>query len=389
MGTAGRRIAANALLAAAAGCLAPAPSRDVVRRDSAGVVIVENRVPASPRGGWRLDIAAARPIDIPSLDGESRAAAVAMLPGGGFAVADAGGRIAWFDRRGRRTRSVALAEHPTLGALYARSTGALVAWDADRLAALDVGADGSPSSVRSYETSLPPGTVMPLGAFGDGSLLMSVRDARIFQVADEPGRDTVAVLRLGPRNAHAGVFSIPGPEELTWGGAGGAIRIPAPFGREVRVAVSGDRAWVADGVRGELRAYDAAGRLRAIVRAPIRGDPVDSAEVARWRERLRRLARGYVQDDARARLEGSLVIPDTWPPFAALLAGPHGELWVRAGGAPDGDARWNVFAMGGRWLSELVVPTRLDLAAVGEGYVIARERQAEAAGRLVSVPLLR
>lgn len=376
------RIAAAALLAGAWGCAAGPPQGDTVRRDSAGIAMVENRAPASPRA-WRLDVAAARPIDLPAAD--AGAAAVAVLLGGGFVIADDRGSLAWFDRRGKATRSAVLPEEPAVGALYAGAEGGLVGWDGNRMAVLGVGADGSPGGARSYEAALPAGSVLPLGAFADGSLLVSVRDARTFRVSDQPGRDTLSLLRLEPGGRSRQILSVAGPEQLTWGGAGGAVRIAIPFARAAAVAVAGDRVWVADAERGELRAHDASGRPRTVVRAPIRGDAVDSADVAAWRDRLRRLARGYLTGEGLRRLEGSLALPDSWPPFTALLAGPRGELWVRGGSAPASDARWNVFDATGRWLGTLAVPARFELAAAGEDFVILRERASGSGNRLVLV----
>lgn len=371
-----------ALLAAAAGCAAAAPG-DAARRDSAGVAIVESRAPAWGRGeGWRLDTARAVVLDV------TPAGAVAVFSGGAFAAADERGGIAWHDRAGKTTRTAAIPGSPPVAALFATAGGGLVAWDGDRLAVVDVGADGRSGPPRSYEAALPRGSVAPLGAFGDGSVLVSVRDAATFQLSTLPARDTVAVFRLGPAGAHARILSIPGPEELTWGGAGGgAVRMDAPFARGAFAAVTGDRVWVADALRTELRAYDAAGRLRTLVRAPIRGDSAAARDVAGWRERLRRLAHASLTDEEFRRLQGSLQVPSTWPPFAALLTAPNGELWVRAGSAPGSAARWNVFDAGARWLGEVRVPASLELSAVGDGYVIATERRAGAEDRSVLVPL--
>jgi hypothetical protein len=370
------------LVAAAAGCAAAAPDH-TARRDSAGVAMVESRAPAWGRGGgWRLDTAGAVPL------GVVPAGAVAVFPGGAFAVADERGAVAWRDRAGKTTRTAALPGSPPAAALFATAGGGLVAWDADLLAAVDVGTDGRSRPPRSYEAALPRGSVAPLGAFGDGSVLVSVRDAATFQLSTLPARDTVAVFRLGPAGAHARILSIPGPEELTWGGAGGgAVRMDAPFARNAFATVTGDRVWVADALRLELRAYDAAGRLRTLVRAPVRGDSAAARDVAGWRERLRRLAHASLTDEEFRRLDTSLQVPATWPPFAALLAAPTGELWVRAGSAPGNAARWNVFDATGRWLGELRIPASLELSAVGDGYVIATEHRASAEDRSVLVPL--
>jgi hypothetical protein len=278
-----------------------------------------------------------------------------------------------------------------VAALFATAGGGLVAWDAERLAAVEIGEDGRPGAARSYEAAFPHASVAPLGALADGSLLVSARAGRaIFQIAPGPTRDTVPLFRLGPAGAHARILSIPGPEEVTWEAAGGgAVRVSTPFAREVFAAASGDRVWVADGLRAELRGYDAAGRLRQVVRGPLRGDPVGAADAARWRERMRRLAHGRLAGEELRRLQASLVVPDSWPPFAGLLAGPGGELWARAGGAPGSPARWNVFDAAGRWRGEVRVPARFELAAAGDGYVIATEHRAEAEDRSVLVPLMR
>jgi hypothetical protein len=379
------RAAGTALLAAAAGCAAAAP-RDAVQRDSAGIAILENRAPAgSRREAWRLDTARAVALDV------APEGAIAVFPGGAFAAADERGGIAWYDRRGRTTRTAAILGSPAVTALFATAEGGLVAWDADRLAVVDVGTDGRPGTAREFEAALPRGSVDPLGALDDGSVLVSVRDAARFYPAPAPTRDTVPVFRLGPAGTHSRVFSIPGPEELTWGGPPprGAMRLEAPFARGVFVTVAGDRVWVADALQAELRGYDAAGRLRTIVRAPVRGDSVHPDDAARWRERLRRLARGFMTAEEFQRRQASLAVPATWPPFAALLVAPRGELWVRAGSVPGSVSRWNVFDVAGTWLGEVRVPPQLQLVAVGDRYVIATEGRAQAEGRTELVPLVR
>jgi hypothetical protein len=373
-----RAAAAAPALLIAAGCAAPAPDHGVVRRDSAGVAVVENRSPSWARGrGWRVDTARAVPLGLE--DG----AAFAVLPGGAFAVADDRGKITWHDRRGRAKRAVALPDSPAIGALLVRPGGGFIAWDADRLAAVEVGADGRPGAARSYEAVLPRGSVVPRGTFGDGSVLVSVRDRTEFRINPLPTRDTVPLLRLGPAWEHARILTFPGPEEITVGvPGGGAIRDAAPFARNAFVAVSAGSVWVADALSGELRAYDASGRLRALVRAPVRGDSAPPEEVARWRERLRLLARSSVPDQQQRVESAAIAVPKSRPPFAALLAGARGELWAKAGTAPGRDARWNVFDATGRWLGEVRVPAAHELLAAGDGYLIARRDD-----RLTLIPL--
>lgn len=367
------------LVAFAAGCAAPAPDGGAIRRDSAGVAVVENRAPLWARGrAWRLDTARATPLGL----SPDEAAAIAVLPGGAFVVADDRGRITWYDRRGRAKRTAALPDSPAVGALLARPRGGLIAWDADRLAAVEVGADGRPGAARAYEAALPPGSVAPLGAMADGSVVVSVSDRRLFNPDPLPARDTVPVFRLGPGGAPARILAIPGPEEITWGGAGGVIRVAAPFARNAFATVAGDRVWIADARTAELQAYDASGRLRTLVRAPVRGDSANPADVAAWRQRLRALAHGRLSEDERGRFESRLEVPITWPPFTALLAGAGGELWAQAGNAPGRNARWNVFDATGRWLGEVRLPATHELVAAGDGYVIVRQ-----ADRLMLIPL--
>ncbi|MFL5539579.1 MAG: hypothetical protein ACJ8J0_11340 [Longimicrobiaceae bacterium] len=369
-----------ALLAAAvAGCASSAPDQGVVRRDSAGAAVMENRAPRWANGReWRLDTARAVPLDV----SEDGGAVFAVLPGGTFAVADDHGRIAWHDRRGREKRSIVLPDSPAVGALLVRPGGGLIAWDADRLAAVEVDADGSARAAQAYEAVLPRGSVVPLGALANGAVLVSVRDRTEFRINPLPTRDTVPLLRLGPAGEHARILTVPGPEEVTvLVPGGGAIRDAAPFARNAFVVVSAGSVWVADALSGEMRAYDASGRLRTLVRAPVRGDSAAPEEVARLRERLRRLARSSVPDQQR-RVDSAVAVPSSWPPFAALLAGAGGELWARAGTPPGRDARWNVFDATGRWQGEVRVPASLELVAAGDGYVIARKDD-----RLTLIPL--
>jgi len=341
-----------------------------VRRDSAGISIVENRLPLRPNGSWRPDVAHATPLDVPGSGAE--VTAIAAFPGGRFALADVRGVLTWYDSRGRPVRRVSLPDSAYVSALFAAPDGAAVAWDGDRSAAARVTADGRWGEWQAYESALPAGSPAVLGAFADGSLLVSVRDARLFRVAERPAREPIPLLRLGPGAACAQILSVPGPEELTRGGAGGAVRIPVPFARDAFVAVADNRVWVADAMTGELRSYSAAGRLRSIVRAPIHGDSADPSDVIEWRTRLRRLAHGYLEPDELARLETSLPVHGTWPPFTQLLASPRGELWVRAGTAPGNSVRWNVFAADRRWLGEFRVDPAVQITAVGDGYALAQ-----------------
>jgi hypothetical protein len=357
-------------LAAVVGACAAEPpgGGGTVPRDSAGITIIENRQPLRPSDSWRLDVVHATPVDLPGPGVE--VTAMAAFPGGRFALADAHGGLTWYDPRGRPVHRAWLPDSPYVSALFALRDGAAVAWDGDRGATARVTVNGRRGEWQSHGAL--EGSPAALGAFADGSLLVSVRDARLFRVSERPVREAMPLVRLGPGAARAQILSVPGPEELTWGGPRGAVRIPAPFARDAFVAVADDRVWVADAMTGELRSYTAAGRLRSIVRAPVHGDSAQAADVTEWRGRLRRLAHGYLASDELARLEASLPIPSTWPPFTKLLASPRGELWVRAGTAPGDSARWNVFAADGRWLGELRVGPAVQITAVGDGYALAQ-----------------
>lgn len=372
------------LLAACGHPARAAPGAPVIR-DSAGVRMVDSRNPAWRQGeGWSIDTAAAVPLASATAWGDEPNAVAALADQ--VAVAEDGGRIAWYDRRGSRAATTSIPGLAAPPMVLAAAGGGLVAWDADQRAVIRVDASrraGAPRTTRG----LPDGSATPAGAFADGPLLVAVRDARTFVVSALPRRDTVAVYRV-TNGAAVRVLSVPGPEELTVGGANGAARLPAPFPRDAFVAVANGRVWVADATDGTVRGYDRAGRLTAILRAPVRGDPAAPAEAARWRARADRLAHAYLTGAQRTALR-SLPLPATYAAFTALLASPGGELWARAGTAPGHPSRWNVFDANGGWLGEVRVAPAFDLVAIGDGQVVARATGPAAGGRLVILPIRR
>ncbi len=345
--------------------------------------MVESARPAA--AGWALDTAGAVPLaGLPAEQVENAAVAFA----GNHVFVGVDGRVAGYDLSGRRTdvRSCGL---QAITALVPTGGGALVAWDGDGLVSAilprhgDCARPGSPAV-------LPPGSIAPVGAFTDGAVMVSVRDGQMFRVAPLPARDTVGLYRIARGGGSVTpVLSAPGAELLTWGGEGGAVRLPPPFPRDAFAAVSGERLWIADAESGELRGYDGSGRLGLIARAPIRGDRADPSETARWRARLERLSRGYLNEAERRSLGAGLTFPGSYAPFTALLVTDGGELWLRAGTAPGREGRWNIFSGEGAWLAEVRMPPGLDPAAVGERAVVARRMRDGRADQLLLVPLER
>jgi hypothetical protein len=353
-------------------------------RDSAGVLVVENAGPES--GRWVVDSAGAIPLQ--GLTGQEVEHGSVVLAGNQAAVA-AGTRVASYDLRGTRQRIIDCGLE-SVDTLLASGAGGWMAWDGQGLA-FALGARGGCGAPRRLGSAVPSGVVAPLGVLSNGTVIVAVRDARMFRVAALPARDTVQLYRIALREGAAAehFLAMPGPEQLTWGGGQGAIRLAPPFPRDAFAAVAGGRTWIADAATAELRGYDAGGRLAVIARAPFRGDPVDPEEAARWRSRLARLARGYLDPGERQRLEAGLVFPIRYAPFTALLATEGGELWLRAGTAPGRPRRWDVFDARGTWRAEVYLPAGFDLLAAGGRRIVARRRARGGEDELVLAKLAR
>jgi hypothetical protein len=379
---------------------------DVVERDSAGIHIVENARPAFGSGaGWTVS---AEPIveigaDLQGSDQTLfRVATALRLDNGGYVIASGSSpMLRWFDRRGKLVRGTGQAgsgpgefagEGGFIVALWRLKADSIATWDLlqRRLQVFD-SAGRFTRSVTLRQNSTVASRAYPalVGRFDNGEILTSstvsaqatagaetLRDTSLYMrwsavglpldtIARLPGLTTFAPTywrsRIGARASGDGPPPPPPP-------------LP-PFAPRPVVWVSGDRFYYGSGDRYEIAVYDQTGALTTLIRAMQARTAVTRALIeAKGAELVARLPAGRFRD-AYARLIAQSAHPDSTPPFDRILVDRTGALWVRDYLVPRvATVAWNVFEAGGRWLTRLELPTRLDIRDIGEDYVLALER---------------
>jgi hypothetical protein len=378
------RAAGLVLLPALAACGGDARAAGPVVRDSAGVRIVENAAPAWKEGeGWRL--AAEPALDVGMVDGPpeyqfGRVTGAVRLPDGTVVVADDQGKhLRYFDRAGRHVRTVGRegggpGEFKAVGSLSARGDSVIVG-DHDNRRVSVFAPDGS--LVRSIPLDAGGAESFPLlvGAFGDGSVLVSSGNS--FDGGSRGGvtRDSITYLRLAPAGGaprELGRFT--GSEMFVQSGGGAVMVGPRAFGRSSEVATVPDGFFFGSSDRYEIGRYDASGRLLRLVRRPQAPRAVTPADVERFKEMRRKQAaesRGGRFRQLQERSLAAMSYPETMPAHGDLLVDRAGNLWVSEFRVtPDDPGSWTVFDPEGRMLGTVATPARFRVFDIGDDYVL-------------------
>jgi hypothetical protein len=350
-----------------------------VTRDSAGVVIVDDRAPAwKDASGWSLE---AEPVlDLGSADAPAayqfqNIVAAARLPDGGYVVADAGrNQLLFYDAAGHyRTAAGRPGGGPGEFRWLSTVTVAgdsVLAYDR-RLGRLSVfGPDGSlRGTTQLAETGNPRNPLHTYGLAGvvDGLLLMAPRSFM-------PGGqndvgmywDSAAVLIYGMDGDLLGETAEPMGAEMfvsTRGSAG------VPFGRRSWATTAGAFAYVADTRRYEIHVYGPDDRLQRIIRRAWKPRLVTRDDRDSLIHLVVRRGGFPTFDDPRAALLRGMLesapTPDHMPAHSAILADPQGTLWVAAYQMPweTGPLAWSIFDPDGTWLGRVDTP---------EGFTVLR-----------------
>ncbi len=362
-----------ALLAACGGGTEEGPP--FVARDSAGVRIVESRLPAwAPGEEWTVG---GEPLTDVAVGREPFQAV--RLGDGRIAVAMDRWSVALFGPAGEPTGIVA---RPTAWPeeIMSLQTGAgdsLLVWQPRRLSVFApagaVAREVRPGGLEYLEPRM-------VGRLSDGSLLVT-GGHREPLVAGQAQRPLITYLHVGPDGAPLGRFAdLPDVQRMAVSEAG---PWEVPFSPRTLVEVAGAEVLVGDNAAFEFAAFGADGGLRRVVRRAWEPLAVTAADVDAHHARLDPAWSGTTAQARtefqrmRAARRQQLPHAESFPAFTRLLAGADGHVWAEdARHLHDYWARWSVFDPAGRWLGTVKMPAGFTLQQAGADWVLGMEPDA-------------
>jgi hypothetical protein len=373
------------LVAAAVACGDAVPDRPTVR-DSTGVAIVETpAVVLATVPAWR--VADPPLLEIGAVEGDpaqqfAGIEGVLRLRDGRLVVADRGsGELRFFDDRGRH-----LASHGGPGDApgeYRYLTG-LGAGPGDSLWAFDFGLrrftvfDAEGGTARTLAVGSRLAAVTAVGRLRDGSFVIREQWSAALQAEPRAGlvRDPAAVARLAPDGAALDTITlVPGREVFVASEDGRAV-MRAPLLARHAVAATGDSlVFVGDQATFEVRAYDAAGALRRVIR-------LTGLDLAVTTEDERRALEARVGDATPGERPAvragyaDMTTPATRPAYGPLLVDDAGALWVGSFERSGPSRTWTVFGRDGMLQATVTLPAGFQLRQVTGDLAIGTWRDA-------------
>lgn len=370
-----------------------APVSVYVQRDSAGVTIVENAVPADgsvPR--WEVSELPDLSIGGAEADPSTQlfqVQSVAQLENGRIVVANGGtDEILYFDRTGTLlVRAGGTGEGPgefsSVSRLWVLSgDSAAVSDPVDRsLTVLDPdGAMVREVVYGSESRELADGVIswpIPAGVFEDGSYFMSSRLGVLAYDADSgPIEVSSPHYRWIPEtNELQQIGSLPAPGMFlhpTYG-----MLLATPFDpRPVSIA-HGSSLFRGSGGQFEISEHTLDGELRRLIRLDHADRPVTSADIDRHSEAY---VSGGSDDEnrrRRRRLLEAVGFPEVMPAIDQLRIDSDENLWVREYIAFDDELPiWWIFDPDGRLLATAETPVGLDVQDIGRDVLLGIEEDA-------------
>jgi hypothetical protein len=371
------------------GCESRVPDAlQTVRRDSAGIEIVESGAPAWDAGeGWTLS---AEPVlRIGVADGDSlyqfhQVRSAVFLDDDRVAVANSGtSTIRFYDSDGSFQQQSGgpgngPGEFATLGPLTRLAGDSVAAYDFQlrRLTILSpVGTIARTVGFDVLQTPVPIGRPFRLN---DGSYIAGGVGFSSQQLGPDfaPGlfRSDAPVFRIAPDARTVDTLGMfPGMEIAMRRTERGASFGPPPFGRNLHYFVSNDRIFIGTAVHFEVMVYATDGTLKRIVRGPPADLAITPDRIAAHRDAMIELAeaRGFDRAAIEADYE-DLILPPARAAYDQMLVDDEGNLWLGTSDAGflSAPRRWTIFAADGSLLGGLIVPERFRILDVRGGKVL-------------------
>jgi hypothetical protein len=376
-----RSFALLATLPALAGCGGePGHETSAVRRDSAGIEIVETSAPSwSPGEGWSLE-------ELPSLViGEAdagdeytlyRVAGAIRMADGRIVIADGfHNQLRFYGQDGVFLNDVGRegkgpGEYEYIRGLARCGGDSIFGFDINWQAKVYT-ADGE--LVREMRLREPGSPLSPyhLTCAASGYFLITGWGAQTMQLnigfyqamapASLLDREGQLVTDLGEFLASERVGTDRGSR-------------PHPFGRATALALGGDAIYIGSAERLEVQMFSLAGDLTRILRGPgldlaIRPSDLEIYKASRLAD---------VDEADRPALEryiDGLPPLERFPAYTELRLDGEGNLWVHRFRRPGyGEELWTVFASDGAMLGDVVMPGDLEVTDIGSDYVLGVAR---------------
>jgi hypothetical protein len=369
------------------GCSTRAPETGTSFRDSAGVTIVESRVPSWRFGGhWTLG---AEPmLEIGTSEGAteyefSRIEGGIRLDDGRCVIADGGSQeLRFYGEAGEFL-------HATGGAGEApgeyRAVTALGRGPGDSLWVYDYGlrrftiltADGQPVRVLSLGgIHSAPNAV---GRLADGSFVVKESWGSTSSQETRLGlaRAPIAVVRFSPDGSELDtVVTLPGREVFITSERGRGVMSTPLFAHSASAALRGADVVVGDQSTFEIAVYSSTGVLTRVFRIPDRDLRITDRDVDLAIESIVVREPADRRPQSRARL-AAMETPSTRPAYGRLLVDRVGNVWAGAYARyPDIPRSWTVFAATGELLGDVRMPERFDVLEIGDDWVLGVWRDA-------------
>ncbi len=369
-------------------------------RDSAGIRIVENMVPAwDSSSAWRLGDSPriVIPGDGPVPEQVPFDPVSAFFNAAGELIIADGGYNGWhkllvYDADGNFLRSLGR-DGPgpcEFGQVWwARPYGsdsiAVFDYAQDVVSILESDGDCvGQMRLPQHQPAIPPGTYGFAGGadgvFEDGSVAVSLGGYLDIEPGPGPVWYRQAILRVdrrGQASDSLGVFPI---QQTVWNGS--AAQGYSPFGLVSHRAVHGHYLYQGTGELYQYEVHGERGRLTKLVRRSFTRAPVTPANQTEYVEVMAERASSHGGERSRQSVQASLENETEWldlkPAFTALLVDEEGNVWVEnyrgflSTDVPPNPPStfWSVFDPEGRWLGEVEVPGRLLIRTVGPDHVI-------------------
>ena len=364
-----------------------------VSRDSAGINIAESRQPRFS-GDQSWAISATPDVRIGAAEGDStqmlfRVTAAVQLADGRVVIAHgASPLLRWYSADGRFLHGTGRpgggpgefgGEGARIQPLWPLEADSVAAWEhsARRMQVFDP----SGRFTRSVTLDIPPnmhGLSYPqVVGILDRGFIVHVRKPYQVGPLGQVSRDTLTYYRHNDDGSFVDeIAKLPGytsfTQEVTRGGRTFPLEGRLPFGPGPHAWTYRDRFYYGSGDRFEIAVFDAGGQLLQLVRRSEGARELGPDLIEAYkRQRMANLP----PDAATGRIErvlDNVPYPDSTPAHARIRVDREGMLWVEEYAPPNASTiAWSVFDGSGAWLTDVMIPSGLDLLEIGRNHILA------------------